>query len=110
MAEEKKERPVWLDKWMTDRQMAELYSPGMRSTALSFLTHANDASIEWTNLSLRGVIDNQHCSFRLAPSGEWIPRCTCGYTKPHCIHTYMLHVMLKRVCRVEGWKIGRAHV
>ena len=104
MSEEGREKPVWLDKWPTELEMAQLYSPNLRSAAIGFFTHAKDASIEWTPFSLRGVFDGQHCSFRLSENG-WIPRCTCGYVKPHCIHTYMLHLMLKRVCREEGWSL-----
>lgn len=96
---------MWLSQWPSNEEMYRLFPTMARSMANGFLQRESQLALQFSKMSLIAYIGPFCCTWKLDKEGHWGRRCTCG-APGACSHAYAAHLMLKTVCRQEGWPLA----
>ena len=101
--EHPKDSPAWIDAWLTEADLNQLYPEKLRNYAGRALAATPAQRLDWTASSLCAFLGSHSPVWRLV-NGAWRRTCTCGYVNDLCVHTYLAARLFNQVLRKTGWR------
>ena len=101
--EHPKDSPAWIDAWLTEADLNQLYPEKLRNYAGRALAATPAQRLDWTESTLCAFLGSHSPVWRLV-NGAWRRTCTCGYVSDLCVHTYLAGRLFNQVLRKTGWR------